>query len=165
MSDAARLPMRQARWPGLVVVALGCAALLGAAAAGSAAATAHGSRGGGPPQARRVVVAISVSSVTANVDTAAASAALARGLQADSLVDLVVRPAPPGRPIRSTRFLVSLMASSVTDPVVRLDVRTFDVATSSVVIRDSVWTFVPAAQDSLMAIGRRLARQLAARAP
>lgn len=150
--------MRSARWPGLGVAGtLAVAAMVG----GGTPDALHGAQG----QPRRPVVGVAVTSTTAAMDTAVAAAALIRGLLSDSAVEVVGRIREPGRPIRATRFLVSLLASPVTEPVVRLDVRTFDVARSAIVIRDSVWALVPAAPDSLAAMGRRLARQLAAQAP
>lgn len=114
---------------------------------------------------RRVVTAVSVASPgITTVDSTETAAAFVRGLLADSLIEIATRRAVPGRPLRATRFLVSVTARP-RDSVIRYDVRAFDSAERAIMLRDSLWTFGPAAPDSLYAVGRRMARRIAALVP
>ena len=122
--------------------------------AGTAATQANSAR----PSVTVLVTGMNVSAE----DSSGALAALRRGLEADSLT-YFVDPAPAQRPPeRSARWVVAALLRRTGDVVV-LTTRTFDAKTSAITVKASTTSAPPAMGDSASAVGRRIARALAAR--
>jgi hypothetical protein len=111
----------------------------------------------------RLTVGLSVSATdVAAGDSSIAAAALARGLRADSLVELVERPTQPEPSVRGAQFMVAVSVNRVGDNV-RLNARAFNVETSAIAVRMFVSASTATLGDSATAVGRRIAQALAAK--
>lgn len=117
---------------------------------------------GGPA---RPTVAVRVSAASASAaDSGGALAALRRGLQTDSLVEFVDGPPPAMPPNRGAQFIVAALIRRTGD-LVALNTSTFNVGTSAIAVSMSTTATAGTLGDSAAAVGRRIARVLAANRP
>ena len=124
--------------------------------AGTAAAQGNSAR-------PTVTVLVSGMNVSAE-DSSGALAALRRGLEVDSLT-YFVDPAPAQRPPeRGAKWVVAALLRRTGDAVV-LTTFTFDAKTSTITVQASTTSAAQAMGDSATAVGRRIARELAAKQP
>lgn len=119
-------------------------------------------------RAERPTVAVTkVSGDSAEHDTLSLAHLIKRGMLLDSLVELVERPPADGRVvqkdgqmIRPARYVVTAIAQQLGD-VRRVQVRVINAETSDIAGGESTQATAAALPDSLVAVGRRLARSLA----
>ena len=99
----------------------------------------------------------------AAADSAFALSELVKSLQADSLVEVLVRPPQPGQAVRGATYIVAALIRPAGDGL-SLDVRAFNSASSQIVARASARALAAARIDTLNAVGRRVAQAIAAAA-
>ena len=87
-----------------------------------------------------------------------------RGLEADSVVEFLERPPRPGQAPRPATHIVTAIVRPVGERLV-VNTRTFNVLNSQIVARENASTAAASLADSLTAIGRRIARAVAADKP
>jgi hypothetical protein len=115
---------------------------------------------------------IAVMKVTGdNSQNDALSFAIARGLQLDSLLEVVERPSDdgrisltPGLRVRPVTFIVTAVSSQVGSTQL-VSLRVFNSETSQSVLSASTRAGTAVLSDSLAAMGRRVARTLTGAAP
>lgn len=119
----------------------------------------------GQNSAARPTIAILVTATDVKPgDSAAVSNALRRGLQIDSVVELLERPPTPGQPLRGANYFVTTLVRPAGDTLA-VHLRVFNVLTSRIVASETASSAAGNLTDSLTAIGRRIARTVAAGKP
>jgi hypothetical protein len=121
-------------------------------------------------QAGKEKPSVAVLKVTGDMaphDTLSLAHSIKRGMQVDSLVELLERPPADGqlvqrdgKMIRPVCYIVTAVTQQIGD-MHRVSVRVFNSATSNIAGGESTRAASAALSDSLVALGRRLARTLA----
>jgi hypothetical protein len=121
--------------------------------------------------ARPTIAVMKVTGDNAQRDSLSMSWALARGLQLDSLVEVVDRPIVdgrvslvPGLQVRPATFVLTAVSSQVGSTHL-VSLRVLNVETSESVVKASTRAATGVLSDSLAAMGRRVARTLVGAPP
>jgi hypothetical protein len=109
---------------------------------------------------QRVTVVLRITGEMAPHDSSSLMEAIRRGIQVDSLVEIVERPPKPGDAIRPARYMVTTATNQV-GSMHMSSLRVIDMETGTMVLRESTRAVPDALPDSLAEMGRRVARSLA----